>query len=204
MRKTLLILTSFFLLAVVIPTNSSAKENLEKAILAGGCFWCMESDFEKTPGVKDVVSGYIGGEGKNPTYKDYVKKGHVEAVLITYAPSLITYDKILDLFWLRIDPADRGGQFCDRGHAYTTAIFYSNEIQKNIAIESKAELERSGQLKSPVATEIIKDNGFYRAETYHQDYYKKNPLRYKFYRYNCGRDKRLKELWGEAAREKNK
>lgn len=198
MKKMRLIIVSFFLLGAILSTNSSAGQSLEIAILAGGCFWCMESDFEVIPGVKEVVSGYIGGTGKDPTYKDYGKTGHIEAVEITYDPSVITYKKLLDLFWLRVDPTDAGGQFCDRGHEYSTAIFYNSEEQKNLAEESKSRLEKSGKLKDPVATKIIRDNGFYAAETYHQEYYKKNPLRYKFYRYNCGRDKRLRELWGVA------
>jgi len=198
MRKTFLIIVSFFFVGLALSTDSSAGENLEKAILAGGCFWCMESDFEKTPGVTDVVSGYIGGEGKDPTYKDYGKKGHIEAVEITYDPLVITYNDILNLFWLRIDPTDAEGQFCDRGHAYSTAIFYNSEEQKHLAKKSKSALQKSGKLKSPVATKIIENKNFYEAETYHQDYYKKNPLRYKYYRYACGRDQRLKELWGEA------
>jgi len=198
MKKTLLIMASIFFFVSLISTNASAAQNLEKAILAGGCFWCMESDFQEIAGVKDVVSGYIGGEGKDPTYRNYGKKGHIEAVQITYDPSEITYKDILNLFWLRIDPTDGGGQFCDRGHAYTTVIFYSNDEQRNLAEQSKAGLDKSGELKGPVATEISKANGFYPAETYHQDYYKKNPLRYRLYRYNCGRDKRLKELWGKA------
>jgi len=158
----------------------------------------MESDFQEIPGVRDVVSGYIGGRGKDPTYRGYSRKGFIEAVEITYDPSLITYNKILDLFWLRIDPTDASGQFCDRGHAYSTAIFYKSETERSIAEKSKARLEKSARLKGPVATKIIKDKGFYQAETYHQDYYTKNPLRYKYYRYRCGRDERLKELWGVA------
>jgi len=198
MKKTLLIIASFILFVSLVSTNASAKDNSEKATLAGGCFWCMESDFEKIAGVEDVVSGYTGGTGNDPTYRDYGRKGHIEAVQITFDPSVITYKKILDLFWLRIDPTDGGGQFCDRGHEYTTAVFYRSETQRKLAEESKAGLERSGKLKSLVATKIIKARVFYRAETYHQDYYKKNPLRYRLYRYNCGRDQRLKELWGVA------
>ncbi len=198
LQRALLIIVSFFFLGMLLPTYTSARQDSKKAILAGGCFWCMESDYEKIPGVIRVESGYIGGEGKDPTYKDYGRKGHIEAVEITYDPSVLTYKGILDLFWPRIDPTDAGGQFCDRGHEYSTAIFYKTKEEKKLAEKSKSELKRSGRLKDAVVTKILENNGFYRAEGYHQDYYKKNPLRYKFYRYNCGRDKRLRELWGEA------
>jgi len=180
------------------PLKKSKEGNqMEQAILAGGCFWCMETDFQKIPGVKEVVSGYAGGTGKNPTYDDYIKKGYIEAIQIMYDPSVIPYEKLLDLFWLHIDPTDADGQFCDRGHAYTTAIFYGTGEQKRLAERSKTALENSTQLKKPVATKIIKAGEFYPAEDYHQDYYQKNPIRYKFYRFNCGRDSRLKELWGD-------
>jgi methionine-S-sulfoxide reductase len=197
-RRALFISALIFMAGLFVQTGPLAEEGIGKAVFAGGCFWCMESDFEGIGGVRDVVSGYIGGMGSNPTYKDYGRKGHIEAVEITYDPSLITYSELLDLFWLRIDPTDGGGQFCDRGHEYTTAIFYRTEKQRRLAERSKAGLESSGRLKGRVATRILRDNGFYRAEEYHQDYYKKNPLRYKYYRYNCGRDQRLRELWGEA------
>jgi len=169
---------------------------MEQAILAGGCFWCMESDFQKIPGVKDVVSGYMGGTAKDPTYEDYGSKGYTEAVRITYDPSVLPYEKLLDLFWLHIDPTDAGGQFCDRGHEYISVIFYVNEEQKRLAEKSRTAIEKAGPLKKPVATKIIKAGKFYQAEDYHQDYAEKNPLRYKFYRLGCGRDSRLKELWG--------
>jgi peptide methionine sulfoxide reductase msrA/msrB len=178
-------------------SNLFAEEKLEKAFFAGGCFWCMESDFEKVPGVKDVVSGYTGGTGADPTYHDYGEKGHIEAVEVRYDPEIITYERLLDYFWRHIDPVDSGGQFCDRGHEYTTAIFYNTDEQKRLAEETKEILKKSGQLKEPIATVIIKAGKFYRAEDYHQDYYKKNPIRYKFYRLRCGRDSRLKEVWGK-------
>ncbi|MDD5069480.1 MAG: peptide-methionine (R)-S-oxide reductase MsrB [Candidatus Omnitrophica bacterium] len=176
-------------------SNSFSQEKSEKAFFAGGCFWCMESDFEKVNGVKSVVSGYCGGQGDNPTYQDYGKKGYIEAVEISYDSSLINYNQLLDIFWTKVDPTDSGGQFCDRGHEYITAIFYDSEKQKQIAENSKAELVKSGRLSAPVVTEILSLNRFYPAEDYHQGYYKKNPLRYKFYRFNCGRDRRLGELW---------
>ena len=171
------------------------ETKMEQAILAGGCFWCMESDFQKIPGVKDVVSGYIGGTGDDPTYEDYGNKGYTEAVRITYDPSVLPYEKLLDLFWLHIDPTDAGGQFCDRGHEYISAIYYANGEQKRLAEKSKTALQNSGLLKKPIATKIIKADRFYPAEDYHQDYSEKNPIRYKFYRLNCGRDSRLKALW---------
>lgn len=199
--KKMLYLSIFFLaMGGIMQTNTFADEKLEKAIFAGGCFWCMESDFEKIPGIKDdVVSGYTGGTGVDPTYEDYGEKGHIEAVEITYNPEIITYERLLDIFWRSIDPLDKGGQFCDRGHEYTTAIFYTSEEQKRLAEKTKEALESSGQLKKSIATKIVKASKFYPAEDYHQDYHKKNPIRYKFYRFNCGRDSRVKEVWGEAA-----
>jgi len=176
------------------------KTKMEQAILAGGCFWCMESDFQKIPGVKEVVSGYAGGTGKDPTYEDYGSKGYTEVVRITYDPSILPYEKLLNLFWLHIDPTDAGGQFCDRGHEYISAIFYANEQQKRLSEKSKSALEKSGLLKKPVSTKIVKAGTFYPAEDYHQNYSQKNPIRYKFYRHNCGRDSRLKELWGGKQR----
>ncbi|UCD15322.1 MAG: peptide-methionine (S)-S-oxide reductase MsrA, partial [Candidatus Omnitrophota bacterium] len=188
---------SMFLLCflLIMQSNSFAEQTLEKATFAGGCFWCMESDFEKIKGVKKVVSGYTGGTGENPTYEDYSKKGHIEAVEVYYDPSQTTYKELVNIFWRKIDPTDAGGQFCDRGHAYTTAIFYHTEDQKHFAEQSKDMLEKSGLLQKPVATEIIKAGRFYAAEDYHQGYYKKNPIRYKLYRLNCRRDQRLKEIW---------
>ena len=176
------------------PKKVKGGSRMAQAIVAGGCFWCMESDFQKIPGVKEVVSGYIGGTGKNPTYEDYAERGFIEAVRITYDPSVISYGGLLDRFWRHIDPTDAGGQFCDRGHAYTTAIFYETEEQRHVAEQSKTALENSGELKKPVATKIIRAGAFYPAEDYHQDYSQKNPIRYKFYRFSCGRDNRLKEI----------
>ena len=185
-----------FLIGTFMTAQSYAAEKLERAVFAGGCFWCMESDFEKITKVKDVISGYIGGEGENPTYQDYAEHGFIEAVQITYDPAVVSYKELLDYYWHHIDPMDAGGQFCDRGHAYTTAIFYETEEQKRLAEESKRMLEQSGKLKKPIATQILQAGTFYPAEDYHQDYYKKNSLKYKFYRFNCGRDQRIKEVWG--------
>ncbi len=173
-------------------------QKMEKAVFAGGCFWCVESDLEKLSGVKSVVSGYSGGQGLNPTYQDYDKTGHIEVVEVTYDPSVITYERLLDEFLKKIDPTDDGGQFCDRGPAYRPAIFYKDEEQKKIIERVKENLEKSGKLKKPVSVEIIIASPFYPAEEYHQDYYKKNPLKYKFYRFNCGRDQTLEKIWGKA------
>ena len=168
----------------------------ETATLAGGCFWCMTPPFEKLAGVKKVVSGYAGGTGGNPTYNDYSDKGYIEAVQVTFDPSVITYARLLDVFWRQIDPTDSRGQFCDRGPQYRPAIFYENGEQKTIAERSKAVLAKSGRFKKPITTEIISASAFYPAEEYHQDYYRKNPLRYRYYRYRCGRDQYLENVWG--------
>ncbi|MFH1768196.1 MAG: peptide-methionine (R)-S-oxide reductase MsrB [Candidatus Omnitrophota bacterium] len=178
--------------------NSYSETNYEKATFAGGCFWCMELLFEKLEGVSDVISGYTGGVVDNPTYDNYGKGGHLEAIQVTYDPSKLTYVDLLQIFWRQIDPIDGGGQFCDRGHEYTSAVFYNTEEERKLAQKDKEQLEQSGRFSKPVATQIIKVSTFYPAEKYHQDYYKKNPLRYKFYRYNCGRDQRLKKIWGDT------
>ena len=158
----------------------------------------MEHPFEKLEGVSGVISGYTGGHKDNPTYEEVSSgmTGHLEAVQITYDPSKVSYSEILDLFWKQINPTDPGGQFVDRGQQYRTAIFYHNEGQKALAEKSKAELNKSGRYKNPVVTEIIKASKFYKAEDYHQDYSKKNPIRYKYYRYRSGRDQYLKKIWG--------
>jgi methionine-S-sulfoxide reductase len=170
----------------------------ETAILAGGCFWCIEADYEKLNGVIDVVSGYTGGHLRDPTYRQVSSggSGHIESVRITYDPSVISYDKILHFFWRHVDPTRNDGQFCDSGSQYRPAIFYQNESQYQQALASRAETEKSKPFKEPLKVELIKASEFYVAEDYHQDYYKKNPIRYKFYRFNCRRDARVKELWG--------
>ncbi|MGC2424333.1 MAG: peptide-methionine (S)-S-oxide reductase MsrA [Nitrospirota bacterium] len=170
---------------------------LETAIFAGGCFWCMTPPFEKLPGVVKVISGYTDGHTKNPTYENYAEGGHVEAVEVTYDPSRITYSQLLDVFWRQIDPTDSGGQFVDRGPQYRSAVFYLDDRQKELAEKSKADLIRSGRFKKPIVTEILKASVFYPAEQYHQDYYKKNPIRYEFYRYRSGRDQFLEKVWGK-------
>lgn len=186
----------FPLAALFVRSNCFSSEKLQEAIFAGGCFWCMESDFEKVDGVEDVISGYTNGSEENPNYKNYAKYGHLEAVQISYDPLKITYRELLEIFWHRIDPIDGGGQFCDRGHGYTSAIFYKTKEEKLLAEQSKQQLDNSGRFKEPIITPIVKASVFYPAEDYHQDYYKRNKLKYEFYRFNCGRDQRLKELWG--------
>ncbi|MCL4500239.1 MAG: peptide-methionine (R)-S-oxide reductase MsrB [Deltaproteobacteria bacterium] len=174
------------------------QQNLPVATLAGGCFWCTESDFRKLPGVEKVVSGYAGGHGANPTYEDYARQGFVEAVQVFYNPQELNYQQILDYFWHHIDPTDAGGQFVDRGPQYRSVIYYHDEEQKRIAEASKQALGRSGAFKKPIATEIAKFTNFYPAEDYHQNYANKNPVRYKYYRWNSGRDQFLLQVWGSA------
>ena len=170
----------------------------DKAVFAGGCFWCMESDFEKLEGVTDVISGFTGGSVVNPTYRgDHT--GHYEAVEITYDSKVVTYNQLLDHFWKNIDPFDDRGQFCDKGHSYLSAIFVANEAEKKLAEQSRKKVVEKFP-KQTVVTPILSASIFYPVEgeeCYHQDYYKNNPIRYKFYRYNCGRDKRLKQIWGD-------
>ncbi len=176
-------------------------ERLEKATFAGGCFWCMEPPFENIDGVKEVISGYTGGWKQNPTYEEVASgtTGHVEAIEIIYDPAKVTYQKLLDVFWRQIDPTDGGGQFADRGRSYKTAIFYHNDEQRRLAERSKKALERSGRFKKPIVTEIRPAGKFFKAEEYHQDYYKKNPLQYKSYRSGSGREGFLKRIWGKES-----
>ena len=179
--------------------------NADEAILAGGCFWCMESDFEKLEGVTDVVSGFTGGNTPNPTYSGN-HKGHYEAVKITYNGDMLSYEDILDHFWVNIDPFDSRGQFCDKGPSYLSAIFVANERERAIAEKTKADVVAQFP-NQEVVTPILDASTFYPIkgdEIGHQDFYKKSPVRYKFYRWNCGRDQRLEEIWGEKALGKNK
>ena len=187
----------FITLLTLIVYPISAKEKLETAIFAGGCFWCMESPFEKVPGVKDVVSGYTGGNKDNPTYEEVSSgtTGHVEAILITYDSNKVSYEQLLYIFWRQIDPTDSDGQFVDRGKQYRSVIFYQTKEQKALAEKSKMELDKSIRFEAPIVTEIISATKFYPAEDYHQDYYKKNPVRYNYYRYGSGRDQLLKKIW---------
>jgi peptide-methionine (S)-S-oxide reductase len=178
-----------------------AAPRLEIATFAGGCFWCMQPPFDKLDGVISTTAGYTGGHTKNPTYEEVSAggTGHAESVQIVYDPAKISYEKLLEVFWHNIDPTVRDRQFCDTGNQYRTAIFYHNEMQRKLAEESKMNLEKTKPFKGPIVTEITKATTFYPAEEYHQEYYRKNPIRYKFYRYTCGRDNRLRELWGNAA-----
>jgi peptide methionine sulfoxide reductase msrA/msrB len=181
-------------------TMDKKYDNLPKATFAGGCFWCVESDFEKIDGVIEAISGYTGGHTENPTYKEVTtgRTGHAEAVQVIYDPARVSYKELLDVFWRQIDPTDAGGQFVDRGSSYRSAIFYHDDDQKRQAEASKQELAASGRFKKPIATEIVKLDQFYTAEEYHQDYYKKSATRYKLYRYGSGRDQFLKKAWKDS------
>jgi peptide-methionine (S)-S-oxide reductase len=194
MKRTLALL---FTLAALLLTRGAAAEGSATAIFAGGCFWCVEADFEKLPGVVKAESGYIGGKVPNPTYEEVSggRTGHAEAVRVWYDPQQVTYDRLLDFFWRHIDPTVKDRQFCDVGSQYRSAIFYENDAQRAAAEASKAALEKSGRLPR-VYTEIAPAGTFYLAEEYHQDYYKKNPVRYRYYRTGCGRDARVAEVWG--------
>jgi len=174
----------------------------EIATFAGGCFWCMEPPYDEIPGVLSTTSGYIGGQKKNPTYEEVSsgRTGHTEAVQVVYDPKQVNYQKLLDVFWPNIDPTTPNAQFCDHGSQYRSGIFYHNEEQMRLALASRDQVERTKRFREPIVTEITKATIFYPAEDYHQDYYKKNPLRYKFYRANCGRDQRLEQLWGKSAK----
>jgi peptide-methionine (S)-S-oxide reductase len=186
---------AFLLLAALLTANLHAQR--ATAIFAGGCFWCMEPPFEKLKGVVSVVSGYTGGVTKNPTYEQVSAggTGHYEAVLVTYDPRQVSYAKLLDVFWRNIDPLDAGGQFCDQGDSYRAAIFYRNPAERQLAEQTKQKIAQTKRWN--IATRILPATPFYLAEGYHQDYAKKNPVRYRFYRFNCGRDRRLEQLWGK-------
>jgi peptide-methionine (S)-S-oxide reductase len=184
--------------SLIAATTVTAATNLEKATFAGGCFWCMEHPFDEIPGVVSVTSGYTGGQKINPTYEEVSAggTGHAESIQVVYDPAKVTYEQLLNVFWHNIDPTTRDRQFCDGGHQYRSAIFYHNEEQHRLALQSKALLEKNKPFKEAIVTEIVQATEFYPAEDYHQHYYKKNPIRYKYYRTTCGRDRRLKELWG--------
>jgi peptide-methionine (S)-S-oxide reductase len=177
--------------------NRPAAAQTAIATFAGGCFWCVESDFDHVDGVLETVSGYTGGSSENPTYHDH--SGHREAVRITYDPDKVSYQRLLHVFWRSVDPTDKYGQFCDRGYSYSTAIYANSEDHLTKAMASKAELEKSGKVDDSIVTPVEKAGTFWPAEDYHQEYYKKNPYRYNFYRFSCGRDARLKEVWGDEA-----
>ncbi|PLW74857.1 peptide-methionine (S)-S-oxide reductase MsrA [Cohaesibacter celericrescens] len=194
-------LTALVLGSALIASNgapSFAEDNLKTAIFAGGCFWCVESDFDHVKGVVETVSGYSGGSTtENVTYRNHAD--HREVVKITYDATKVSYDMLLDIFWRSVDPTDDSGQFCDRGHTYTTAIYTLDEEQAKLAQASKAKLETDKTLSQPIKTEIAAAGPFFDAEDYHQDYYKVNPVRYKYYRYSCGRDADIEKLWGDQA-----
>jgi len=194
------LLIAISMIAATAARAASPASGKAHATFAGGCFWCMEGPFDRLPGVISTTSGYTGGSVKRPSYEQVSSgtTGHAEAVDVVYDPSKVTYEQLLDVFWHNVDPLDRGGQFCDRGNQYRTAIFYHDAEQQRLAEQSKEALDASGKLKKKIVTEIVPAGEFYAAEDYHQEYYIRNPIRYKYYRFNCGRDDRLKQLWGEA------
>lgn len=198
MRRAALALALAALPFAALPFAAApALAGKEVAIFAGGCFWCVESDFDKIPGVLSTTSGYIGGTTQNPTYYDHTAAGHREAVRIEFDNGRVSYDQLVAAFFHSVDPTDGGGQFCDRGHSYTTAVFAVGDAQ--LAAARKAKAAAAKELKKDVVTAIQPAPQFWPAEDYHQDYYKKNPLRYKYYRNGCGRDARLQEVWGANA-----
>jgi peptide-methionine (S)-S-oxide reductase len=196
-----LILSLVFTLAgQAVATPEAEKPAYETATFAGGCFWCMEPPFEKLDGVISTTAGYTGGHKKDPTYEEvsHGGTGHAEAVQVVFDPRKISYAQLLNVFWHNVDPTNAHGQFCDNGDQYRSEIFYHSEEQRRLAVESKQALEKQKPFAEPIVTRIAPATVFYPAEAYHQDYYKKNPLRYKFYRFRCGRDQRLEELWGKS------
>ena len=201
MLKKIVLLLSVSLGLLASITQVQAQK-LEVATFAGGCFWCIESDFDHVPGVVKTVSGYTGGhpgkKGDKPTYKTYIKKGHTEALQITFDPTRTSYKKLLDVFWHSVDPTDAGGQFCDRGPGYTTGVFTNSEKQAAIAKASKQALIKANPEKK-IVTQIFTAGAFFNAERYHQGYAARNPIRYSYYRRGCGRDARVKEVWGKKA-----
>jgi len=185
-----------FLIVLLLLGAKNAMAEEQKATFAGGCFWCMQSPFDKTEGVLKTIVGYTGGKKYKPTYEEVSSgiTGHTESIEVIYNPDVVSYEKLLDIFWHNIDPLDGRGQFCDKGEQYRSAIFYQNDEQKIAALESKKQIEEK---LGPVATSITAATEFFPAEDYHQDYYKKNPIRYKYYRFGCGRDKRLEKIWSK-------
>ena len=183
------------------PTLETQGKRLSSAVFAGGCFWCVEADFDKVDGVVDTISGYTGGDLANPTYEQvsHENTGHYEAVKVTYDPEVVSYETLVDYFFRHVDPTDPYGQFCDKGDSYRTAIFVGSDEERRIAEAEIAGIEESGILKDPVVTRIVQADTFWPAEGYHQNYYKKNPLKYRYYRASCGRDGRVQDLWGGEA-----
>jgi peptide-methionine (S)-S-oxide reductase len=182
--------------SVSVAQTAPQRTNQAVATFAGGCFWCTEADFDKVPGVLSTTSGYIGGKIANPTYEQVSAggTGHAEAVEVVYDPGKVSYDELLSFYWRHVDPTTKNRQFCDVGDQYRTAIFVHDDEQRRLADASKKKIE--AQVKQPIYTEIVSAGPFYKAEDYHQDFYQKNPIKYKFYRWNCGRDQRLEQLWG--------
>ena len=195
---TLILLVVVFSNVLLQPVVESGEP--AKAYFAGGCFWCMEEAFEKVDGVIAAVSGYMGGTAQNPSYEEESsgRTGHAESIEVLYDPSKVTYNQLLEAFWRNVDPITPSAQFCDHGTQYRAAIFYQNDQEKRFAEESKQAIEQSKRFTQPIVTQIVMASQFYTAEEYHQDFYKKNPIRYKFYKYNCGRAQRLDELWGKS------
>ena len=182
-----------------IQSTSQAAATVGKAYFAGGCFWCMEEAFEKVEGVLSATSGYMGGTVANPSYEEVSagRTGHAESVEVVYDPAKVSYQKLLDAFWRNVDPLTPNAQFCDRGSQYRSAVFFQTDEEKRMSDTSKQAIEQSKRFTEPIVTQIVMASQFYPAEEYHQDFYKKNPIRYKFYKYNCGRAQRLEELWGK-------
>ncbi len=179
-------------------TDKASSDRQETAIFAGGCFWCMEPPFDKLDGVVSTISGYTSGHKKNPTYHEVSagRTGHTEAIQIVFDPNKVTYAELLEVFWKNVDPVAVNRQFCDSGSQYRSGIYYLDEAQEKTAKQSLQQLEQNKPFQGSIATELVAASTFYPAEDYHQDYYQKNPLRYKYYRYSCGRDQRLEEIWG--------
>jgi peptide-methionine (S)-S-oxide reductase len=192
---------AFIASLLIVATLASAQAQTRAvAIFAGGCFWCMEPPFDKVDGVLATTSGYTGGTKINPTYEQVSagRTGHYEALQVDYDPTRVSYEKLLEVFWRNIDPLDAGGQFCDKGPQYRAAIFVADDRERALAEASKAALEKSGKLPGRIVTQILPAGAFYPAEAYHQDYYRKNPTAYSYYRWSCGRDRRLERLWGAS------
>ncbi len=198
---SVLAVTVFLIGALSLQTTSQAAADATpaKAYFAGGCFWCMEEVFEKVEGVLSVTSGYMGGTVVSPSYEEVSagRTGHAESVEVVYDPAKVSYQKLLDVFWLSVDPITPNAQFCDHGSQYRSAIFFQTDEEKRASDTSKQAIEQSERFKEPIVTQIVMASHFYLAEDYHQDFYKKNPIRYKFYKYNCGRAQRLEEVWGK-------
>ncbi len=196
-RRWIFLSLSASLLTLGLATASTAAQ--DRALFAGGCFWCMEEAFEAVPGVLSVVSGYTGGMRANPTYEQVSggRTGHAESIEVVFDPGMVTYDELLDVFWHNVDPTSADGQFCDRGTQYRPAIFYHNEQQQRLAEASRQRIQRDKRFPEALVVEVTPASPFYVAEEHHQDYYKRNPIRYKYYKFACGRAQRLEELWGK-------